>query len=140
MAALIIVLMLIGIVYAVTTYNKTILNQGTVFAIGIEVYWEKTAVNIVTTIDWGQLNPSASKTVTVFIKNIQTQPCILSFVTNNFNPVSTSNYVTLTWNYTVTTIINPNDIIPVNFTNAISANVVGINSYSYHVVITATSL
>lgn len=58
--------------------------------------------------------------------------------TENWNPIEASNYIAISWDYTNQT-IEPKQIIPVTFTLTVSETIQGIESFSFDIIITATS-
>ena len=49
--------------------SKTVSNIGSITAIGVGIYWNQETTEQVSSIDWGTLEPSSNKSVTVYIKN-----------------------------------------------------------------------
>ena len=46
-------------------------NQGTVNPVGVGVYWETACTTKVTAIDWGFLEPGATKSVTISLYEVK---------------------------------------------------------------------
>ena len=113
-------------------------TSGMVTSVNLEVYWDSACTNKVTSIDWGIIPPGGSAAKTVYIKNIGNVPITLSLNTENWNPPGAANYLTLTWNYTSGTKIQPNNVLPVTLTLTVSSSIQGIDSFSFNIVITGT--
>jgi hypothetical protein len=78
--------------------SKIVNNQGHVNAIGVGVYWESSCTNEVSTIDWGYMNPGATKDVRIYIKNEGTIQMTLNMTTHDWSPTSAASYIVLSWN------------------------------------------
>jgi hypothetical protein len=89
-------------------------------------------------INWGQLTPGTTKTITLYVRNEGSQPATLSKALTNLNPANLSNYLTLNWNY-VTQTINPSAVFTLTLSLKVAANATTINNFSFDTIITATS-
>ncbi len=130
-------LALTGQVMSTLQANRTISNSGAVMAIGVGVYWNSDGTNMVTSINWGILEPGSSTNRTCYIKNEGNSASTLSLNTSNWNPTNSSDYISLTWDYGGQ-LVNPDEIIPVVLTLAISDSVTGITSFSFDIIIAAS--
>jgi len=54
--------------------------------------------------------------------------------TTNWDPTNASDYISLTWDYGGQ-LVNPDEIIPVVLTLAISGNVTGITGFSFDIIL-----
>ena len=104
----------------------------------VKVYWESSCVNVVSSINWGTLNPGQSKNVAVYVKNFETSPVTLALSTGNWNPASTEQYMTLTWDYGNQT-IQAGEVLKVTLTLTVSPSITSITDFSFEIVVTATS-
>jgi len=118
--------------------NMNISNTGSVKTVGVGVYWDSGLTNKVSSIDWGMLEPGSNVTKTVYIRNEGNAAATLSMATSNWNPSNTSNYLTLTWNYSGQT-LNVNEAVQVKLTLTASSSIAGITSFSFDITITATA-
>ena len=123
-----------GQVMSTIQANRTISNAGAVKAIGVGVYWNSNGTNMVTSINWGTLEPDSSTNRTCYIQNVGNSPSTLSMNTSNWNPTNASNYISLNWDYSGQ-LVNPDELIPVIFTLSISDSVEGITSFSFDIII-----
>jgi len=137
--AILLGLIIAGAAYAAITSTLVIPNVGTVTTVGVEAYWDVNATNPVEQIDWGTCDPGAIYNKTIYIKNSGNSPCTLSIEVQDWNPENASNYIVLAWNYT-NQVINPNEIIPIQFVLAISDEISGIEQFSFNLVITASEV
>ncbi|MEM3760153.1 MAG: hypothetical protein QXZ02_03460 [Candidatus Bathyarchaeia archaeon] len=126
----------IFLVYAMTS-SFVLRNIGAVKAIGVGVYWDATCSQAVSAIDWGILEPNASKNVTVYVRNEGNSAITLSLQTANWNPLNASDYVFLSWDYGGQAIA-ANSVIPVVLTLSISPNIQGVKSFSFDIIISAS--
>ena len=124
----------VGQVMSLLQADKTVSNVGAVKAVGVGVYWDPDCVNSVASIDWGTIEPGFSNTVQVYIRNEGNSASTLSMYTENWNPASASNYMTLDWDYTGQT-VNPDEVVAVTFTLTVSSSIQGITSFSFDIVI-----
>ncbi len=117
--------------------NAKLSNQGSIKAIGVEVYWDSALTNKVTSIDWGTIDPGAKVNKTVYIKNVGNAASTLSMSTSNWNPSNAATYMTLTWDYSGQT-VNIGQSVQVKFTLTTSSSITGITSFSFDLTITST--
>jgi hypothetical protein len=75
--------------------------------------------------------------VKIYVRNEGNTPSTLSRTAQNWNPSTTPNYVTLSWNYTGQT-LTANQVIQVNLTLAVAPTVSGITNFTFDITITAT--
>jgi hypothetical protein len=88
-------------------------------------------------INWGILEPNSQTSFTFYVRNEGNVPVTLAMTTANWNPSAASTYMVLTWNYADQK-INAGENIAVTVTLSVSGNIVGINDFSFNVVIVAT--
>lgn len=103
-------------------------SVGRIKAIGVKFYWDGNATQEATEIDWGMLSPSGTYGVTLFCKNIRNVPVTLNLTTNNWNPPDAQTYLHGDWNYTAGTIIQPQEIIPIQFQLTVDINIINIDA------------
>jgi len=117
--------------------SKTLSNTGNLNAIGVGIYQDGGCTNALTAIGWGSLEPGVTSEHTIYVKNEGTVALRLNMGVGNWNPVSASNYMTLSWtreNY----VLNPGYVISATITLSISSSVTGITNFSFDVTITGT--
>jgi len=112
--------------------SNTISSIGTLKAIGIEVYQNENLTERVTTINWGTLEPSDTKTCTIYVSNKGNFPLTLSLSSSNWNPPSASNYLTLTWSYSGQT-ISAGETVQVTLTLAVSPSITGLSNFGFDI-------
>jgi len=122
------------VVYGLMSASVHLQSVGTVKALGVGVYWDNVCSQTVPSIDWGSAEPGAVKNVTVYIRNEGNAPITLSLQTANWNPTNATNYISLSWNYGGQT-IGPNQVVAVTLSLSISADIQGITTFSFDIVI-----
>ena len=116
--------------------SKTIPNVGSLKTVGVGVYFDTALTNKVSSIDWGVLDLGSNKNVTVYIRNEGNSAVSLTMNTANWNPSTTSNYMTLTWNYGGQS-VNVGAVIQVKLILSVSASAAGITNFSFDINIVA---
>ncbi|MCK4433977.1 hypothetical protein KAU92_00700 [Candidatus Bathyarchaeota archaeon] len=113
-------------------------NAGNVRAVGVGVYWDNACTSNVTDIDWQFLEPGDTANKTVFIKNGGTLPLVLTMTTDNWNPTTASDYITLSWdreNYVLNTTA---PVVQAVLTLSVSSDISGVGAFSFDITITGT--
>lgn len=131
--ALIAVVTALTLLYAVQSIRST----ATVATVNVGVYKDVACTVNCTTISWGAVAPSGSQTYTVYVKNLGTVPMSLSMTTSDWNPASTSGFVTVSWNrenYSLDAGFSVNATL----TLAVSPSVSGITNFDFNINIKGT--
>jgi len=110
---------------------------GTIRAVGVGVYWNSGCSNIVTSVDWGVVEPGATKHVQVYIKNEGSEPVTLALATESWSPAAAASYLTLTWDYDGSVIL-AEGVEEVTLTLTVSDTIEGITSFSFDIIITGS--
>lgn len=132
-------LSLLGSVYLASAKNNKFGTKGAVKAQApLVVYSDLLGTTQLSSIDWGILEPRGGKNVTSYIKNWGGSPLTLSFSTENWNPPTASQYISLNWNYTGQP-IRPTEAVTVAFSLTVSGNVSGLTNFSFDVIIVGNS-
>ena len=127
-------LSLAGQVLSAGQTRRTISNAGTVMAIGVGVYWDNGCTDLVSSLDWGILEPGSNKNVKWYIQNQGNSVSTLSMYTSNWSPSTASSYMSLSWDYGGQS-INPDEVVQVTFTLFVDASIEGITSFSFDITI-----
>ncbi|MEM1582415.1 MAG: hypothetical protein QXK89_07910 [Candidatus Bathyarchaeia archaeon] len=120
------------------TNSVQVNTSGVVASVNLAVYWDQACTQPVSEINWGTIAPGGTVPMIIYIKNIGTVPITLSKSESNWNPAGASSYITLTWNYTSGTKIQPNNVLAVTLTLTVSNSVQGVTSFSFTITITGT--
>ncbi len=112
-------------------------SSGRIIAIGVKV----TAVGSnqdLTNIDWGDLTAGATATRQISVINNGTVPTTLSMSAGDWLPLIAQQYLTITWNYASSTILQPGASQTVTITINVNQYVTGINTFTNTIYIIAT--
>jgi len=131
-------LSLAGQALPATPTSRRVPNAGKVKTFGVGVYRDNECTSILSSIDWGVLDPGSSKSVTCYIRNEGTSISTLSMYTSNWNPPNASDYMTLSWDYGGQS-INADEAAQVTFTLSVDSSIDGITSFSFDITIAANS-
>ena len=116
---------------------RTVSNSGSVTAVGVGLYSDIGCTTALSAISWGTLNPGDVKTYTVYVRNEGTVSVTLSMTVGNWNPLSASGYITLTWNKQ-NTVLSAGSVATSVLTLSVSSSVSGVTSFSFDITITGT--
>jgi hypothetical protein len=105
-------------------------------SVNVGVYQEAGCINQVSSIDWGNINAGSSVNRTVYIKNLGNKPVTLQLSTQNWSPPEASNYMSIDWDYDGRS-LNPNAVLQVRLTLTVHANMTGITTFSFEIVVTS---
>jgi hypothetical protein len=125
------------VVGAILYYSYKINATGRIKAIGIKVYADLDCTKEVSSVYWGEVPSGGYAETTVYIKNTGNAPVNLSLTTENWQPSTASQYLTLVWDYAGTP-LTANEVRRVKLTLKVSATVTGITDFSFDIIITAS--
>jgi len=131
------VLFLTNITGGLLQRSTTVGSTGAVKGVGVGVFWDSKCTNRVSSINWSLVEPGSLNNATVYIRNEGNAPVTLSLKTENWNPISASNNLTLNWNYAGQN-ISPNEAVQVKLTLVVSSSIKGITNFSFDIIITGT--
>lgn len=117
--------------------TRIISNTGNVKAVGVGVYWDSSCTNVVSSINWGDLQPGEATEVTIYIKNEGSIAMVLSMTIDNWNPASASSYMTLSWNRE-NYVLNAGSVVSAILTLSVSSSVSEITNFSFDIIISGT--
>lgn len=127
---------ILGAAFSLVQSSRTISNVGSVKGIGVGIYWDSACANATSSINWGILEPSSNKTVTVYVRNEGNAVVTLSKTTQNWIPSNTSNSMSLNWNY-VNQTLTVNQVLQINLTLVVSPTITGITNFSFDITMIA---
>ena len=107
--------------------------------IEIDVYSDSACTQPISNVVWGNIETGSSIFQSIYIRNSGDDGVLLSLSAENWDPVSSTNYLQLTWNYDGSTIV-PGEVREVVLTLTAAASVTGIDSFSFDIVITGSAL
>lgn len=131
------ILLSIGLVYGMMSRSHVIGSIATIKTVDVGVYEDINCTTLVTTIDWGMVEPGESMNYSAFIRNEANVPITLALTTENWNPADASTWITLTWNYTGETLL-VNEVIDVTLTLTVDAEITEISTFSFDIIITGS--
>ena len=122
---------------AVLSTNQTVPLNGTINAVNLGVYSDSACTQTASALNVGTLNPGATATQTVYIKNTGTVPETLTMTANNWTPTSASSSLTLTWNRQ-STVLNADQSIQATLTLTAASSTGSLTTFSCDVTLTGT--
>jgi hypothetical protein len=131
-------LSLAGQALSATPPSSKVYNAGNVITRGIGVYCDHNCTENRSSIDWGELEPGSSESVTCYIKNELSSPSTLSMNTSDWDPPEAQDYLTLVWDYG-NQLIDVREVVQVTFTLHVDASIEGITSFFFYITIAANS-
>ena len=98
------------------------------------MYWDENCSRPVTVITWGVIDLGSAKNVTIYVRNEGNVPATISLQTENWEPVSAANHMSLIWDYN-NELINPNERFKICLTLVVSADLRDITGFSFDIII-----
>jgi hypothetical protein len=92
-----------------------------------------------TFINWGSCAPGQVYQAVLYMFNDQDSNVTLSSSATNWNPSSSQNYITESWNYTQTTTMLPHSVEPVKFVLTVDPNISQITAFSFDISVFVSS-
>jgi hypothetical protein len=129
---------MIALSFTIILIPRAVKKSFAVDAYYVGVYWDTKCTNRVTFINWGEISPGATDSVTVFIRNEELAPsCYLALFSRDWDPPSAANYLQLSWNYGNTK-ISLNSVVRVTLTLKVAPNIAGISDFGFNITIFGT--
>jgi hypothetical protein len=125
------------VVSGLLTTSRTLSSSGSVRAINVEVYWDDLCTQVVSSVDWGVLDPGAVVERTVYVKNSGSVDMNLSMTCTNWVPVEASVNITVAWDREGAS-VGPGAVLPAVLTMTVSDGISGIVDFSFDIVIEGT--
>jgi len=130
---LVITLCSISLCFAVMDMRR-VSNVGRIKTIGVGVYEESQCLNPLSSIDWGVLEPSETKTYSCFVRNEGSDPVVLSLTSEKWLPVNASSFIFLDWDY-AGHMLEVNEVVGVLLSLSVSPDIAGITSFWFDILI-----
>jgi hypothetical protein len=106
-------------------------------SVQLGIYQDSACTTVVSAVDWGTLDPGATATQSIYLKNEGNVPATLSIGAGNWTPSSAQNYLMLTWDrggYTLGVGASVQAVLSL----AVSSSITNITSFSFDISITAS--
>jgi len=127
----------VGLATGVFLAQRVIANVAVIKTVGVGVYEDVDFTVSVTQIDWGVLEPGATKNFTAYLRNESNVPISLNMTTQNWNPPEAEQFISVSWDQEGKT-LQTNQVVSVTFSLSVSPNVSGVTSFSFEIVITGS--
>jgi len=114
-------------------------DSGKVKTVGVVIYSDSSISDPLYSVDWGNLEPGAEKSIECYIQNTGDVASLLTLEIDNLSPAEAANYITLTWDYDGQT-LNVDEVIQVTLTLTISENIEGIKSFFFDITIIGSGI
>lgn len=105
--------------------------------IDLDIYSEIECINKKTEIEWGSIEAGRSVSRTIYIKNSGSVEVVLSFLLDEWNPVETSRYLTLLWDYDGRP-VKIGNVLRIKLTLTVDSSINGVDQFSFDVIFIAT--
>lgn len=136
----IVIMGLIASALSAVVATRTISNSAgrtRALVVGVGVYSDNACATALSTISWGNMNPSYAKTYAMYVRNEGNVPVTLNMAVRNWNPASASRYITLTWNKK-NYVLPAGQVVQAVLTLTVSSSVKGVTSFRFDLTITGT--
>jgi len=140
----------IGVVasgFGVLVANRTVPNTGNIKVVTppppppqtvqLGIYSDNNCTTVLSSINWGTLDPGGSTSATVYLRNEGNVQVMLSMTYGNWTPSSASSYFTLSWNRQ-SYVLSVGSVVQATLTLSVSSSISGITTFNFDITITAT--
>jgi hypothetical protein len=104
----------------------------------VGVYWDVECENSVHSLDWGNLSPSSTRKISVYIRNEGNEPITLNLLTENWSPLIAAQDISLSWDYQGYPIY-ANQVIVTELALSVSPGITGVTSFTFDIRIGSES-
>ena len=131
-------LFLLSSIFGQMVFRSSFSSYGAVKAFGVGVYWDSNCSKLVSSIDWGLVEPSLASNVTFYIRNEGNFAVTLFLGAENWNPENASDHLTLKWDY-AGQIITPSETVHVTLSLLASPDIEDITDFNFDVIISGSA-
>ncbi len=135
-AVILTLIIAVPVTFAAVYYTLRLRGSGTIRTIGLEIYGDPDGSLVVTSLEWGTLDPGAVLHRTLYFKSTSSISATMTMHIENWSPAAVADFITLSWNYDGSP-LSPGEIRPVILTLALSSSVLGISNFSFDYVFVA---
>ena len=145
MLTLAVVVTIVGIISTTVIANallsstQRVMGSGIITSVNVGAYQDAHATNLLSEVDWGIIDPGALVSETIYIKNEGNIPLALSLETENWNPVGSDTYLSLSWDYSGVP-VPADQVIAVSLSIQVSENIQDISSFTFDILVTGTQI
>lgn len=136
-AVCLLIIVVFGVIIAGFGSSKTIVYASSVEGVGVGIYWDQVCTNRTLSLNWGPIVPGSNNILTIYVRNEGNSAASLSLETSNWNPSTSSGYMSLHWNYSGQ-VLNVDQVIPLELTLTVYSTISGITNFSFNTIITIT--
>lgn len=108
-----------------------------VSTIAVGIYLDHACVNEASSLSWGTLTPGKTAQNVVFLRNEGNTGTVLAKIVSDFNPMSLSNYLSLSWDYDNQPVASGN-VIKVKLYLSVAPETPPNTDFGFSITITAT--
>ena len=119
------------------TVTRTFPNTGTINVIGVGVYSDPGYTTVLSSVNWGSLNPGETANQTIYIMNNGTIPVTLTMTYGNWSPATAQSYITLSMDKNNTQLASSSNVTAV-LTLSVSSAITGVTNFNFNINITGT--
>jgi len=119
--------------------SRTFTSTGVITSVNVGVYQDVGCTQVLSSIDWGTLDPGATSNKTIYVKNSGNTQVSLNMTVSAWSPSNASNYITVTWNREGT-VLNAGSSVTTLLTLSVSSSITGITNFSFNVTIVGTQV
>ena len=106
-------------------------------SIDIECFSDSQCLNLISNVEWGDINVGGSVSRMVWVKNSGEADTYLTLTTENWNPTNAGDYLSLDWDYNGNP-LEPDSIRQIVLTLNVSPSIQGINAFYFDIVFVAS--
>ncbi len=119
---------------AVIMIQRGTRSTGSIEGQGLRVYLDPECTNAVSSLDFGLLEPGSSKNFTFYLKYEGDSDFNLGMSSENWNPGTAADYMTLAWNREGQQ-IRPDEVLGCVVTLSVLEDVQGVSSFTLDIII-----
>jgi len=137
--AIISILIIVALVAITGNFGSinNLASADSVEGIGVGIYWNQACTNVTHSLNWERMNAGSANNLTVYIRNEANSAVKLSLGTTNWTPSTSSDYISLNWNYSGQ-VLSIGQLIPLELTLTVSPTINEITDFSFNTIITTT--
>jgi hypothetical protein len=102
--------------------------------IEIDVYSDSSCTNIMSDVEWGEIEAGGDSNTLIYVKNNGDTNVIISLTTENWSSSNAQSNMDLSWNYDGSN-IEPNEVVPVTLILSVDSGCPEMSSFGFDIVI-----